>query len=83
MARRGLSEASKREAAIQASTRMIARGERPLYRVRTALDGSYAIVGSPWLPVPVVGRRESLAAVRVVIAAELDVPADAFDVAME
>jgi len=83
MARRGLSEASKRAAAIQASRRMIARGERPLYRVRTAPDRSYAIVGSPWLPVPAVGRREVLAAVRAVIAAELAVPADGFDVAME
>jgi hypothetical protein len=48
-----MSEARQREAAEQAARRMIARGERPGYRVRTAQDGRWEVLGCPWLSLDV------------------------------
>jgi len=76
---RHVSEDRKRAAAFQASRRMIARGERPGYRLRAAQDGLWAIDGLPGA-VAASGRREALDAARAAIAEWLDVPPDAFDV---
>jgi hypothetical protein len=77
MARPGLSAA--KAAAFQASRRMIARGDRPAYRV-TAEDGRWHVDTLPWVPISATGRREALAEARAAIAAWLDVSAESFDV---
>ena len=79
MARRA-SEANREAAALQGAIRAIARGERPLYRVSAAQDGSWAVEWCPWLPTSSGSRSEALAAARAAIAEWLDVPPDSFDV---
>jgi hypothetical protein len=75
---RHVSEERKRAAALQAGRQMIARGERPLYRLR-AQDGGWTVEGLPWVTVTTTGRREALAAARAGIAEWLNVPPEAFD----
>jgi hypothetical protein len=77
---RHVSEARRRDAATQGGRRMIARGDRPLYRVRMTEDGGWTIDGCPWLAGTAAGRREALAAAREAVAAMLDVAPDRFDV---
>jgi hypothetical protein len=77
---RRVSETRQRAAAHQAARRMIARGERPGYRVRTAQDGRCAVDALPWLSVPATSRREVLAAARAAIAGWLEVAPESFDV---
>jgi hypothetical protein len=79
MARR-VSETHQREAAHQASRRMIARGDRPAYRVTAAEDGRWRVDTLPWVPVTATGRREALDEARAAIAEWLDVSPEAFDV---
>ena len=56
---------------------MIARGERPLYRLRVH-DGSRTVDAMAWISI--ARRRDgALAATRVRIAEWLDVPPEAFD----
>ena len=76
---RSVSEERKRAAALQASRQMIARGERPMYRLR-AQDGRWAVDALPWVTVSAIGRREALDVARAGIAAWLEVAPDAFDV---
>jgi hypothetical protein len=78
MARR-LNETRQRAAAHQASRRMIARGDRPAYRVTTALDGRW-VDARPWVSLTATGRLEALDEARAAIAEWLDVSGDAFDV---
>lgn len=59
---------------------MIARGDRPAYRLTTAADGRWRVDALPWLSVTATGRREALDEARAAIAEWLDVPPDAFDV---
>ena len=59
---------------------MIARGERPMYRLRVSPDGSWTVDGLAWLYVAPVDRRKAPDAARATIAAWLDVAPDAFDV---
>lgn len=80
MARRGVSEAVKQAAAIQAGRRMVARGDRPTYRIKTARDGQWTVDTLPWLPLNASSHREALDDARTAIAEWLDVPPDAFDV---
>jgi hypothetical protein len=77
MARR-VSEDRKRAAALQAGRRMIARRERPGYRLRAAADGSWTLDGLPGIAVE-ASRRDARDVARAAIAALLDVPADSFD----
>ena len=77
---RRLDEARQRAAAHQASRRMIARGDRPAYRVTTAQDGRWTVDAMPWVSVAAVNRREALDEARAAIAAWLEVEPDAFDV---
>lgn len=59
---------------------MIARGERPAYRLATGQDGRWGVDAMPWLSVAAVNRREALDEARAAIAAWLQVEPDAFDV---
>lgn len=77
---RHVSEARRGDAALQAGRRLIARGERPLYRLRAAQDGDWTVGGYPWLSVAATGCREALTEARAVIAEWLEVPPEAFDV---
>jgi hypothetical protein len=49
MSRRGLTDAQREASARQAAQRAVARGERPLYRVRIAQDGTRTVDWCPWL----------------------------------
>jgi hypothetical protein len=77
---RHASEASRQAAALQAGRRSIARGERPLYRVRTAQDGSWSVEGCPWLSVTASDRRGARESATRAVADWLDVEPDAFEV---
>jgi hypothetical protein len=79
MARR-MREAPTAGGRAQASRRMIARGDRPGYRITPAQDGRWHVDALPWLPVSVASRREALDAARTAIAEWLDVLPDTFDV---
>ena len=71
------------EIARTAGRRMIARGERPLYRIEVvqATPGvRFRVVELPWLVGPAASTREVSAAGRARIAGWLDVSSDAFDV---
>ena len=57
---------------------MIARGERPMYRLRPQ-DGRWTVDALPWVTLTATGRREVLEAARAAIAEWLEVPPDAFD----
>jgi hypothetical protein len=59
---------------------MIARGDRPAYRLRTAVDGRWCVDALPWLKLAATGRRAAMDEARAAIAAWLEVPPDAFDV---
>ena len=61
---------------------MVARGERPMYRIEWVSptpDGRVRIVELPWLEVPVGAARDARTAVRAAIAEWLGVGAEAFD----
>jgi hypothetical protein len=49
MSRRGLSDAEHEARALEACRRTIARGESPLFRIDLLTNGSWWIVGYPWL----------------------------------
>lgn len=72
-------DATKQAAALQGGRRMVARGERPRYRLTAAQDGSWTPEVLPWLSVAATGRLAALDAVRAAIAAWLDVPPESFD----
>jgi hypothetical protein len=72
--------------AIQAGRKMIGRGERPVYRAKWRWDGTAVDVEVwelPGIHLFVPSRAEVAPGARALIAKELDVPADAFDVAVE
>jgi hypothetical protein len=72
------------DAARAAGRRMIARGERPLYRiaiVRTTPDILVRVVELPWLDGRAPAMREVTGTGRALIAAWLDVHPESFDVA--
>ena len=58
---------------------MIARGQRPGYRLTRRVAGGRAVDELPWLPVVATSRREALEAGREAIAAWLEVGPDALD----
>jgi hypothetical protein len=58
---------------------MVARGERPGYRVVAAQGGRWTVDALPWVSVTAMGRGEALEAARAAIAEWLDVAAEAFD----
>ena len=71
------------EAARTAGRRMIARGERPMYRVevvRTSPDVAFLIVELPWLRGSVASMRDLTDAARTLVGGWLEARPDAFDV---
>jgi len=80
MPRRAISEADLHARAVQAARRMIARGERPGYRLVLGPDGRWGADGLPGISVAAAGRRAASATVRATIAAALDVDPMTFDV---
>ncbi len=79
MARRGVPIARQHDLAVQAARRMIARGERPMYRLQPVQDGRWAVDSLPGVSVAATGRRAVLDAMRAAIAETLDVPVESFD----
>ena len=59
---------------------MIARGERPGYRLRAGKDGSWTVVGLPGVTVAAETTEAALTAARTAIAAVLEVDPKSFDV---
>jgi hypothetical protein len=69
------------QAAWSAARRMIARKDRPCYRVAETGDGNTVhIVELPWIAPIKAGRREAIDRAREAIAAWLDIQPEAFDV---
>jgi hypothetical protein len=62
---------------------LVARGERPLYCLRQADDGSWTVIALPWVIVPAMPRRDVVEAARGAIAAWLEVDGSGFDVEVE
>ena len=80
MAKRG-NDFRYAQAAWSAARRMIARKDRPCYRVAATGDGSTVhIVELPWISPVKASRREAIDRAREAIAAWLDVQPEAFDV---
>jgi hypothetical protein len=72
------------EQAWTASRRMIARGERPGYRVAETGDGATVhVVELPWLGQIAADRQSTIRVVRQTIASWLGVDPDAFDLERE
>jgi predicted RNase H-like HicB family nuclease len=59
---------------------MIARSDRPAYRVTAAEDGCWTVDELPSVSVTATGRREALDEARAATAEWLEVDPDAFDV---
>jgi hypothetical protein len=73
--------AQRAEATWTASRRMIARRERPAYRIADTGDGiTVYVIELPWIAPISASRQTAMARAREAIADWLDVPADAFDV---
>jgi hypothetical protein len=53
---------------------------RPLYRVRMAQDGTWAVDWCPWLALTATDRREAVASARAAVATWLDVDGSDVDV---
>jgi hypothetical protein len=49
MPRSSLSPAETERRALQAAQRMLARGQRPMYRVVADRDGGWTVLEAPWL----------------------------------
>ena len=77
-------EFRRAEAAWSAGRRMVARRERPCYRVADTGDGATVhIVELPWIAPITATRGTALDRARAAIAGWLDVQPDAFDVEHE
>jgi len=57
---------------------MVARGERPGYRVQSR-DGGWTIDALPWLSIDANDRRSAVKSTRAAVAAWLGASPDAFD----
>lgn len=79
----GMAKLRRAEAAWKASNQMVARGERPMYRVRAAGDGPeirIQVVELPWLEATATRRSEVLRVGRAIVAEWLEVGEADFDV---
>ena len=68
------------EAAWSAARRMIARRERPCYRVAETGDGTYHLIELPWIPPVTATRGTALDRARDAVAGWLDVDPGSFDI---
>jgi hypothetical protein len=73
-------EFRRAEAAWTAARRMIARKERPCYRVAETGDGTYHLVELPWIPPVVATRATAGGRAREAVAGWLDVDPGSFDI---
>lgn len=73
-------QSRRAEAAWTAARRMIARKERPCYRVAETGDGTYHLIELPWVAPVTASRADALDRARDAVAALLDVDPDAFDI---
>lgn len=80
MARGGVNSSAKEAAALRGGQQMVARGERPVYRVRLAPVGPWYVDGCPWLIIEATTAMDALAATRAAVAEWLGVDPNAFDV---
>jgi hypothetical protein len=80
MSRPAMSEAKLHARAVQAARRMIARGERPGYRLLLGGDGRWRVDGLPGLAVSALDRQAASVSIRSTIATELEVDPMAFDI---
>jgi hypothetical protein len=77
----GRDDFKRAEAAWSASRRMIARKERPCYRVTETGDGvTVHVIELPWIAPIAATRQRAIPAAREAIASWLDVQPDTFDV---
>jgi hypothetical protein len=83
MTRRSIQPAAIEASALQASRRMVARGERPAYRLRMVQDGRWTVSEAPWLSLDATDRREALAEAIQAISEWLDCDPAAFDIAVD
>ena len=80
----GSNDFRRAEAAWSAARRMIARKDRPCYRVAETGDGiTVHIIELPWIAPIEANRRSAIDRARAAIAAWLDVQPDMFDVERE
>jgi hypothetical protein len=77
---RRASTAVREAAARQAGIRVIAGGERPVYRCVAAQDRRWEVLGCPWLGINANNRRSAAEATRSAVAEWLGVDADVLDV---
>ena len=68
------------EAAWSAARRMIARKERPCYRVAETGDGTYHLIELPWIRPFSAARGTALSRGRDAVAHWLDVDPGSFDI---
>lgn len=81
---KGSNDFRRAEAAWSAARRMVARKDRPCYRVADTGDGATIhIIELPWIAPIEATRRDALARAREAIAGWLDVKPDTFDVERE
>ena len=59
---------------------MIARKERPCYRVAETGDGTYHLIELPWIAPVAASRRTALARARDAVARWLEVDPGSFDI---
>ena len=78
------SDFRRAEAAWSAARRMIARKERPCYRVADTGDGSTVyVVELPWMAAIPATRATAISRARDAVAAWLDADRSAFDIERE
>jgi hypothetical protein len=77
---RRASTAARESAARQAGIRVIAGGERSVYRCVAAKDGRWEVLGCPWLSIEANDRRSAVEATGAAVADWLDVEPNAFGV---
>ena len=80
MARRGLSAHEREKRARVAALQTIARGEKPLYRVRLTAAETWEVEWCPWLSIDATSRSDALAAARRALVAWLECAPDAVEV---
>ena len=80
MSRPAISEATLHARAVQAARRMIARGERPGYRLLLGRDGRWRVDGLPGISVAASDRPSASTTIRSAIATALDVDPMTFDI---
>jgi hypothetical protein len=75
-----MSEAKLHARAVQAAQRMIARGERPGYRLLLGGDGRWRVDGLPGISAAAPDRHAGSTSIRAMIATALDVEPMSFDI---